>query len=237
MNVSPTFKTTAVFLLISTFTALTALGQQTKAFPIQNFNEISVASGIDLYLTQGSTESVKLKTGEEIFKNLVVEKNGNHLTIKYKDNNSWQRMFQGQKIVAYVTCKNLNGLFASGGSDVFSQNTINTDQLTVHSSGGSNVKLNLTAKDVDLQSSGGSDINIKGKATNLIIQSSGGSDINAFEFMVENARVNSSGGSDVNIHVTKALETHASGGSDISFKGDAALKNSSSKSGQVRRLR
>ncbi len=68
------------------------------------------------------------------------------------------------------------------------------------------------------------------------ISSSGGSDVDAFDFIVENARVHSSGGADVNIHVTRALEASASGGSDIVFKGKAALKNNSSKSGSVKRF-
>lgn len=229
-------KALAILLIASTSLVQTAFAQQTKTAAISNFNQVTVSSGIDLYLKQGDTESVSVVSSAELLKDVIIEKKGNSLNLRYKNNVSWNRIFKGKSIKAYVTYKTLNSLSASGGSDVFTQNTLKTPRFTVNVSGGSDLKMDIMTEDMNIHASGGADVALKGKANNLEIHSSGGSDIDAFDFIVENARVNSSGGADVNIHVTRALEANSSGGSDIVFKGKAALKNNSSKSGSVRRF-
>ncbi|WP_432714102.1 head GIN domain-containing protein [Pedobacter sp.] len=230
------YKFLSTLMLLCIGFSLTSLAQQTKTVAVQNFTDISVASGIDLYLRQGNSEGLKITSSAELLKDVIIEKKGTSLTIRYKNNVNWERIVHSQKIKAYVTYKTLNALSASGGSDVYSQNTIKSSHFAIHSSGGSDVKLDLMTSNLELHSSGGSDVDLRGKATNMEIHASGGSDINAYDFVVENARVNTSGGSDVNIHVTKALEASASGGSEVHFKGNAALKDNSSKSGGVKRV-
>ena len=211
-----------------------ARAQEAKNFPVKNFNSIGISSGIDLYLTQGGSESVTVKSDGETLKEIVVEQNGSNINIKFRDGISWSGMFKNRIIKAYVSYKTLNALAASGGSDVFTQNLLKTEKLAIRSSGGSDLKLAVSCGDITIQSSGGSDIDLKGKANNMTIQSSGGSDIDAYEFVTDYAKVQVSGGSDVNIYVNKGLEAAASGGGDVSYKGNAALrKTSNSKSGDV----
>lgn len=221
-------------ILIVVLTSYMAKAQENRSFTVKNFSSIGISSGIDLYLTQGGSESVNIKSDSETLKDIVVEQNGSNVTIKFKDGINWGGMFKNRTIKAYVNFKTLNAIAASGGSDVFTQNQITTNKLAIRSSGGSDLKLNLVCKDLSIQSSGGSDIDLKGKAENMTIQSSGGSDIDAYELIADYAKVQASGGSDVNLYVNKGLEASASGGGDVSYKGNAALKKTStSKSGDV----
>lgn len=234
-------KNSSFTLIAIVFTALSAnslaiKAQENKEIPITNFTEVSVSSGIDLYLTQSHSENIRVNAHTDLLKNVIVEKKGNNLGIRYKDNISWSRLFKGQSIKVYVNYKTLQAISASGGSDVYSQNTLKTDKLSVSASGGSDIDLSVIANDISIQTSGGSDVNIKGSATNMEATSSGGSDIDALGFVVENARVTSSGGSDTNIHVTKALDVTASGGSDVNYKGNPAVKKSSNKSGDINKI-
>ncbi|GAA4212111.1 head GIN domain-containing protein [Pedobacter jeongneungensis] len=225
-------KSSAILFIV--VTSYMAKAQDTKSFPVKNFSSIGVSSGIDLYLTQGNSESVSIKSDAETLKDIIVEQNGNNVNIKFRDGIKWSGMFKNREIKAYVNFKTLNALAASGGSDVFTQNQIKTDKLAIRSSGGSDLKLTVVCNDLTVQSSGGSDIDLKGKAENMTIQSSGGSDIDAYELITEYAKVQASGGSDVNVHVNKGLEAAASGGGDVSYKGNASLKKTSnSKSGDV----
>ncbi|QPH38818.1 head GIN domain-containing protein [Pedobacter endophyticus] len=227
------FAKSSLFLLLSTC-GFIANAQDTKNFPIKNFNSIGVSSGIDLYLTQGGSESVSITSDEETLKNIVVEQNGNNINIKFKDGFSLSGIFKNREIKAYVNYKTLAALAASGGSDVYTRNQLKSNKLAIRSSGGSDLKLEVACQDVTIQSSGGSDIEIKGKATNMSIQSSGGSDIDAYGLITDYAKVQASGGSDVGIYVNKGLEAAASGGGDVSYKGNAALrKSATSKSGDV----
>lgn len=227
-------KTSAVLLLVIVLNNSNVLAQSSKNVSVKAFNEVTVSSGLDLYLTQTTNEALTIKGNEDLIKDVVVEQNGSALVIKYKDGVNWGRMFKNQSIKVYLNYKNLKSLTASGGSDVYTQNNLKADVLNLRASGGADLKLTLAVKDLSLTISGGSDAELKGSGENLVATASGGSDIDAFGYVVNNARVTASGGSDANIYVNKALEAGASGGSDVNYKGSAVLKKtSSSKSGDV----
>lgn len=226
----------ALTLLVFSVSVIPLKAQQNKDISITNFTEISVSSGIDLYLTQSNSENIRINAHPDLIKDVIIEKEGSNLRVRYKDGVNWGRLFKNQSIKVYINYKTLKGLSASGGSDVYTQNTLKTDRLSLSASGGSDLKLDVVTKDIEIHASGGSDIDLKGSATNMQASTSGGSDVNALNFVVDYAKVSSSGGSDANIHVTKALEASASGGSDINYKGNASVKNNSGKSGDVNRL-
>jgi hypothetical protein len=225
-------------LLVISLNYTVAKAQDSKSVSVRNFNGVSVSSGIDLYLTQGTSESLTIKGRSDVIENVVVEQNGTEVVIKFKTGINWSGLFRNQSIKVYVNYKSLKNLVASGGSDVYTQNTLKTDILSVTASGGSDVKLALTCRDLSLTISGGSDAELKGSAENLRLTASGGSDVDAFAFPVNYAKATVSGGSDANIYVNKILEAGASGGSDVNYKGNATLKQtSSSKSGDINHVR
>ncbi len=57
-------------LLINT----SLFAQYSRNVPVNNFNDISVSSGIDLYLNQGETESAKIVGDKELADKVVIEK-------------------------------------------------------------------------------------------------------------------------------------------------------------------
>jgi hypothetical protein len=231
------YTSSAILFIGALLFSSSVFAQYTKNIAVNNFSKVSVSSGIDLYLSQGTTEAAKVVGDKELVEKIVLQKEGNHLTIRFKENTSWSGLFRNrQGIKVYLTFKNLDELSSSGGSDVYTQNTIKTNRLTLASSGGSDVDMNIVCKDISIKASGGSDVDLKGSATNMNLDISGGSDVDAEAFSVDYAKVHASGGSDADIRVNKALEADASGGSDVTFSGDASYKKtSSSKSGSVKR--
>jgi len=238
MKISSLIKSSIATLLIIGASIGYVNAQSSRNVSIKNFKSISVSSGIDLYLTQGTTETATIKGDGDLIKDVIIEQNGSNINVKYKDGVNWGRMFKNQSIKVYVNYKTLNGLAASGGSDVYTVNTLKTDVLDVKASGGADVKLTLACKDLTIAISGGSDADLKGSGENMQIAASGGSDVNAFGYIVNYAKVTISGGSDANIYVNKGLEAGASGGSDVNYKGNASLKKtSSSKSGDINHVK
>ena len=227
-------KVKILILLIIGLNGIKVSAQTNKNVKLNNFNEVTVASGIDLYLTQSAEENLTIKGDNDLIKDVIITQNAGKVTIKYKEGINWNRLFNTQSIKVYMNYKNIKSISASGGSDIYTQNTITTNTLDLSASGGSDLKLTLQVKDLNLTISGGSDANLNGKGENLLAVSSGGSDINAYSYVVNNAKVTASGGSDIKIYVNKALEASASGGSDINYKGNAVLrKTSTSKSSDV----
>jgi hypothetical protein len=237
MKISSSIKSSIFALLIVCTSISSAVAQNSRNVNVKNFKSITVSSGIDLYLTQGNTESLTIKGDDDLIKDVIIEQNNGNIRIKYKEGINWGRLFKNQSIKVYVNYISLTDLTSSGGSDVYTQNNLKSDVLNLKASGGSDLKLSLTVRDLSLNISGGSDADLKGSGENFQLTASGGSDVNAFGYMVNNAKVTVSGGSDANIYVNKALEANASGGSDVNYKGKASLrKTSSSKSGDVNRV-
>ena len=83
---------TGLFILIltigSTLSALAANGgDDTQTRNVSGFNAIDVSTGIDLYLTMGSSEEVKIVADEEIIDDIKTEVRNGTLHIYMKRNN------------------------------------------------------------------------------------------------------------------------------------------------------
>ncbi|HEY0679356.1 MAG TPA: head GIN domain-containing protein, partial [Chitinophagaceae bacterium] len=155
------------------------------------------------------------------------------LKIYYDTESRWFTWggWTNRKLKAYVSVKNIDGLTASGGSDVQISGTLSSQKLKMGLSGGCDFKGNVSINELNINASGGSDVSISGKAANLVIDVSGGSDLDGYGLTADNCNVSCSGGSDVNITVNKELTADASGGSDIHYRGNAVIKKTNSSGG------
>ncbi|MBF9238476.1 DUF2807 domain-containing protein [Hymenobacter sp. BT683] len=214
-----------------------AQAQEKKSRQVGNFEAVSSSGGIDVVLTQSPTTSVTVEASSEAQEHLVTEVNNGTLNIGWERNYSWRNLLSNRgKVVVYVTCPRLNGLSMSGGADAKSESTFTADDFRVDASGGSDIKLKLTAKTLSVQASGGSDVSLAGRVERQKVNVSGGSDYDGFALQSNTATVSASGGSDVNVSVEDEISSNASGGSDIRYKGDARVAKSSSGGSSVRRV-
>ncbi|GAB5551925.1 MAG: hypothetical protein Sapg2KO_15160 [Saprospiraceae bacterium] len=202
--------------------------QSTQERNVDSFDEIQVSAGIDLFLKQGGSPSVKVKATEKIIDDIATYVENGKLIIKMKSKNyrNWGR----DKKEVYIVVDNLKALTASGGSDIFSEG-LDLDELAIRASGGSDVSLNIKVDDLSLTLSGGSDVDIKGSAENMEVRASGGSDLNAGKLEVKDCKITTSGASDANIYVTGNLSMSASGASDINYSGRPNVVSSRSSGG------
>ena len=145
-----------------------------------------------------------------------------------KDESGFHWSWGSAHMKAYVSAKMLSSLDASGGSDVFTETSIKSDKLSIHLSGGSDLKGEITASELNIHQSGGSDVTISGNVATLSIDASGGSDFHGYDLVTDNCNISASGGSDTHITVNKELNVSASGGSDVHYKGNAVVKQISS---------
>ena len=217
----------AVFLFAGAF----AYAQNSKVINDQNaqarnakgFHAIRVSHGIDLYLSQGD-EAVAVSASDVDTRNRIITEVENGVLKIYMENKGMHWDWGNKKMKAYVSFKMLDDLEASGGSDVFTESTIKQDKLSIHLSGGSDLKAKVEINDLSLHQSGGSDVSISGTVSNLKIDASGGSDFNGYDLASDICDIEASGGSDMHVTVNKELKANASGGSDIYYKGSGVIK-------------
>lgn len=231
------FKYVCIFLLViaasSHSVSLAGNVRETQNRAVKNFDAIKVSSGIDLFLSMGTEETLKVIADDDVIDDVITEvKKGTlHIYMKKKD---WPRFFnwgatQSRKV--YVTVKELSLLSASSGSDVKSEGTLTGKRLEVSASSGSDVVLDVNYKSMSLDSSSGSDLKVSGKAKTVKASASSGSDIIARDLKVATCHASASSGSDISIHVTREIHASASSGADIRYYGKPGVKEIDESSG------
>ncbi len=200
---------------------------------VKDFDVVNVSAGIELILTMGDRESVRIEADESIIDEIITEVKGNTLHI-YRKSGNWFNIFNWRRqksVKAYVTAINLRGIDASSGSDVKSENMLEGDRLDVRASSGSSVILNIVYKDVVLGCSSGADIRMSGKAKTVEADASSGADINARALEAVICRASASSGADIAVYATGEIHAKASSGADIRYYGNPEIKNIEESSG------
>ncbi len=207
------------FSLISCAQSVTASGDVVKQErELSGFTGIKVKQGIDVYLKTGPSDQVVVEIHENLQDILRTEVRGGTLEIYLE-----QGVRRARTLDVFVTLAKLDHIKASSGSDVESLEMLNVEELSIETSGGSDVELEVTASSIELETSGGADAHLSGKTGKLKAEASGGSDIKARNLEAESVWVRASGGADASVYATGELDMEASGGSDINYRGGAKV--------------
>jgi Putative auto-transporter adhesin, head GIN domain len=185
------------------------------------FSRLEVLNGVDVYLTQGDEQSLRVEVEGFDLEDIGTEVEGDTLTLSNEASRDVQ-FFADRRAVVYLDFVQLSAIEASSGSDIEGRNDLQVDELTVRASGGSDVELAVEAQSLEFMLSGGSDLEVSGETQSLSIEASGGSDVDARSLESERARVRVSGGSDASIRASAAVNIDAHGGSDVVVSGDPA---------------
>lgn len=190
---------------------------------VGSFTGLDVSGGIDLYLSSGD-EAVAVSASKAEYRDRIKTEVENGV-LKIWFDSKWGISINGSKnLKAYVSYKTLKSLEASGGSDVAVDGSINTGDLTLRISGGSDFKGAVNVSKLTVRQSGGSDVRISGKAANAVVDASGGSDFKGYDLVTDVCDLEASGACDIEITANRELSARASGASDIHYKGNPSVK-------------
>ncbi|MEO6489421.1 MAG: head GIN domain-containing protein [Ferruginibacter sp.] len=225
------------FLLVILLTAFTTatFAQETTTFNDPNaktrslngtFSAISVTDGIELYLTQGSQESIAVSSSDEKYDERFKTIVENGLLKIYYDNNgiNWSDNNK-RKLKAYVSFIKLDNLTGAGGADVNVASPFKVDDLNINFSSGANFNGQIEGKDITVEQSSGSIMNISGKAAKFTIGASSGATFKGYDFAAEYCEAKATSGASIRISVQKELSARANSGGGIHYKGSAVIKD------------
>ena len=144
---------------------------------VEPFTSVSTSHGWDLILTQGNSHEMIIEADENIIPDLTTEVVSGHLKIYFKKG---IKLRKAKRKKIHLTFVNLEGLNASGGSDVRAESQLKSDDLDINLSGGSDLDFGSFAVGrFSSNISGGSDVRVTFQASDEIyVNASGGSDIN-----------------------------------------------------------
>jgi len=193
----------------------------TKTYDYNNFTGIEAHQGFQVELIKSNDFNIEVTVDDNIIEYLIVEKSGDTLILRLKQN----RLYSSVTLRAKITMPDAYKLDLSGGSGVDVTGFNLSHKLIIELSGGSHANGDISASDIDLQLSGGSRIEITGSANNLIAEGSGGSHFELGAFPVDGADINISGGGGATIDVNGTLNIDLSGGSRVIYTGEPKIDN------------
>ncbi len=228
--------------LVVAFTLLTSglLHAQNKTFndpnaesrQVQGFHGVKVSNGIELHITEGSSESVAVSASTEEYRSKIKTEVSNGVLKIYYDNNNWNNWSaKGKNLKAYVSYKQLDLLNASSGADIIAEGKLRSNSLSMDLSSGADFKGAVEAATMEIEVSSGADIDISGSVKDLKVSVSSGADFKGFDLMTETCKADASSGGGISVSVSKDLSADASSGGGIHYKGDATISRFSKSSG------
>jgi hypothetical protein len=204
---------------------------------VKNFNGVAGAGPINIIVTLGNTESCRLEGDAEAIASIVTEVKGNVLVIRPQTSiTSWSRKYEGKKITAYVTAKELASLTVSGEGTLTVNGKISTGSLTTTISGSGSIKATADVDNYSGVISGSGAINITGGADHakVVISSSGTFSGKSFSTKTLNSTISGSG--TVNIAVSESIRAVISGSGNINYSGNPSIDKTVIGSGGVRKV-
>lgn len=197
---------------------------------VSSYDGVKVSTGIDVFIRQGSAQSVTVEADEDYIEELRTEVRSGVLNIFFESNVSfWNWDRRSGKV--YVTVTDIKLIESSSGSDVTGESVLVSDYLELESSSGSDLKLQVRAKTLKAEASSGSEMRLAGEADYFEASTSSGSDLDALGLTAKKARVRASSGSDLSITVLEDIDARASSGSDIIYSGRPQYVNIDESSG------
>lgn len=192
----------------------------------ESFTKVKVSSGLDLYLEQGSKNTVTVEADENLQDIIITEVRDGVLKI-YSEKNIWRA--KSRKV--YVTIKTLEAITATSGADVYANKGITSNNLEVNCTSGADIRITVDVNTVNTSSTSGSDIEISGVANNHTTSATSGASIDAYNLKSKNVTARVSSGADINVYASESIDARASSGGDIDFKGRPEQVKKKSNSG------
>jgi len=204
----------------------------TEERSVSSFEKVRGSAGIDVYLTEGTENKIVVEADENLMELIETEIVNGKLTITTTKN-----IGRSKAKKVHVTYTNLVSIEASSGADVISNSIIKSEILTLDSSSGADLEVEIFSKELYAEASSGADITVSGKVTTLNARASSGSDLDAKKLEVINCNAKASSGADITVNVKESLDAKASSGGDVKYYGNpvSVIKKDGS-SGSIRKM-
>jgi len=206
---------------------------------LSGFRAVDVAGSFDVYITQGSTESVKVEAPSELMPRIITEvENGTLRVYNKNDGFRWGDVWgHHKKIVVYVVAKNLNSISLTGSGDAFFKDGINANAMRLNISGSGDMTGRIDAKSVDCSISGSGDMKLTGHAETSSVNLVGSGDYEARSLVTVNCAVRVTGSGDAQVNASEKIDAQVSGSGDVRYTGSARSVNAhKSGSGDISRF-
>ncbi|MBM3708961.1 MAG: DUF2807 domain-containing protein [Actinobacteria bacterium] len=200
---------------------------------ISGVNSVSISAGMNLFITQGSTEELRIEAEDNIIPRIATEVRNGRLIIKF--DNIIFGVTNKKPINVFLTIKDLKEINASSGASITSEG-INTEELSVDLGSGAIGEIFVDVKNLDVEISSGAQLEISGKTENQKASLNSAGNYRAGELESKTAVVNLSSGAMAEINVSEKLDANVSSGASLRYIGSPEIISNISSGGELRSI-
>jgi len=204
------------FALFFAWTIASAQSKETR--DVDTFTKIAFRVPGKLYLKQGSEQKVELQGSKDMLEKIETTVSNGRLSVG-RENENWNlwNWDNDDKIVVYITMKNLEGISVSGSGDLIGESTFKTNGLDLSVSGSGSLELNADVSGgLTANVSGSGRIEFKGTCSDLESKVSGSGKVSLDLTSANKVVVGVSGSGKVIANGTaKEIKTNISGSGEV----------------------
>jgi len=201
------------------FFALTvSIAQNKEIRNVDSFTKIAFRIPGKLYLRQGAEQKVELEGSKDILSKIETTVSGGRLSIG-RENDNWKmwNWDKDDRIVVYVTVKDLEGVSVSGSGDLIGESKFKTGDLNLNVSGSGSLTLEADANgELNADVSGSGRIEFKGNCKDLESKVSGSGKVSLSLASASSVEVGVSGSGKILANGTaKEIKANISGSGEV----------------------
>jgi hypothetical protein len=180
-------------IVLFSFTLTVAQTKETRN--VETFTKLSFRFPGKLYLRQGTPQKVELEGSKEILAEVETKVDGDKLIIGKEGKWNWGFNWgDNDKIIAYVTVKDLSAISVSGSGDLIGETKIISSDLDLAVSGSGDMQLEVEVSgNLEADVSGSGSIDLKGSCQNFDSDISGSGKVKMASTIKERASFGISG--------------------------------------------
>ncbi|MBU0942503.1 MAG: DUF2807 domain-containing protein [Bacteroidetes bacterium] len=200
-----------IVILVIAFAMQSAVGQVSKN--LGDFNAVKVYDKLNVKLI-ASSENKVIITGSREQEVEVVNNNG-----ELKLRMPFPKLLSGNDITIQLFYKNIDGVDASEGAYVSSDETFDATIMDVSAKEGAEIHLNLDVNKVNVKTVTGGIIVLEGKAANQDIVVTTGGAVENKDLITDQTTVNISAGGSAEVYATVLVDAKVKAGGTVSVYG------------------
>jgi len=210
------------------FGALSLCAQSERA--LGHFNEISVATGIQLQLVSGSETRalISVEGGEASEVTTEISNNG-LLTVRFAGGTKIKR----KASVTLYSNEEISRLRVATAAAIYCSDPMAGSYMSLEGATGGRIDVALNVDELSLDLSSGSVVTLIGIARVLNSEVSSGAALHAFDLQTEKIQADCSSGGNMEIFVVDELQAKCSMGGKIVYSGEPQVAKNESSSGTV----
>lgn len=201
---------------------------------LPDFEEIESSIPGNVYLREGSEQSVTIEGPREYVEAVETEVQRGVLKMKIRNNTSF---LHSGRLRVHITIPEYRSVVSMGSGNIYGEHTFNSPRLELRLTGSGNMEMEkLKADNVRCELTGSGNLKVEdGTTDNLDVRVTGSGNFNARDFHSKTVNVKSSGSGNTTVKVKDQLTADLTGSGDVFYYGNPVVNSYVSGSGKVKK--